>query len=120
MRKKLPFLLAMGFLLACSSNPLLALNENKLVDFINANDKRKLASVCSAYYIKATRAKVTRVSAICSDWTRSLQLTATTVKLCGGATLKAEHFRDKAVWAIWDKFRKAELSASESSAPVAN
>lgn len=105
--KKLLFLCSIAILItACNSNPLFSIKEARLVRFINANDELQAGEICANYYAGGRSIKVSRVSTLCSEFTRRLADAAMKRKLVKDATITEKHFRDKKVWEIWLKFAK--------------
>ena len=98
-------------LVACNRNPVLKASTNKIDALIESSGYQRVAPACAVYYIKGQRIKVTRVSTLCSTFTRELAEQANNAGLVPGKKLTYKNFRDKAFWEAWAKRYPDEVKA---------
>ena len=109
MRNILLWSLLILLLVGCESNPLLKIDIKKFNEVLQRSEFSDLSKLCSAYYIRDQRLKVTRESQVCSTFTRDLVDLFMKEGIVQYVTYK--DFRDKRVWKAWTDYlrKKSEV-----------
>ena len=98
------FIMFLGLLVGCKSNPVLKLSPVEFNKLIRLSEYRSTATNCANYYIRKERLKITRLSMVCAEFTRDLKKIAESRGVV--EPTKLENYRSEAVWKRWRELKK--------------